>query len=77
MQLHDFFSNRHVEQGVWIDPADTLDVSVGKQILAFQHSGAFRQKHGGSDEAVFGWIVEFAVGLQNAFVDGAVVTSWW
>ena len=58
-----------------IDPADAFDVRVGKQILAFQQGGAFRQKHGGADEALFRGIVEFAVWFENAFVDAAVVAS--
>ena len=58
-----------------INPADTFDVRVGKQILAFQHGGTFRQKHGGADEALFRGIVEFAVRFENAFVDAAVVAS--
>ena len=51
-----------------IQPADAFDVRVGKQILAFQQGGAFRQKHGCADEAFFHGIVEFAVRFKHAFV---------
>ena len=57
-----------MEEGVRIQPADAFDVSVRKQILAFEQGGAFRKEHGGADETFFHGIVEFAVGLQNAFV---------
>ena len=60
---------------MWIDPADAFDVRVGKQILVLQQGGAFRQEHGGADEALFRGIVEFAVRFENAFIDAAVVAS--
>jgi len=61
---------------VRIDPADTLNVRIGKQILAFQQGGAFWQKHGGADEAFFHGIVEFAVRFENAFIGVDDIAAW-
>ena len=58
-----------------IRPADAFDVCFRQQVFTFEQGGAFRQKHGGADEAFFHGIVEFAVRFQNAFVGVDDITA--